>query len=346
MKALWIELKRFIKDKVILIIIGSLIISALYTVGMALFNRGAPDLEEDDLVGMEVADNNHDSAYFYFYVENQDGTGFTNTSILETYFRFDSTLEEVSAQTNVPIYDIINTARENAENTREAEEEILLLERNDYSMMFGLFVNTGNKNDNLAVASYYRDMIEGGGVPFLENKDVFVLVEPQIVEDDMVEEADVETTSSVSIRSLILSAVVGLILGMVIMLGGTIVVSLFSKKLNYSFTYTWNEEDQFLLSDPRLKNEDEVSQLMQLPLQKGKVLLLEDGVENKLKETVTNMKPNVIEQKNSLADINVNESVTEVIIVIATKSTSRAWYRKQRRLLEAYEVPVKVIQTN
>lgn len=345
MKALWIEVKRFIKDKTMLVIIGSLIIAALYTVGMVVFDRGAPDLEEDEL-GIEVAEGNDDAAYFYFFVENQDGTVFTNTSILETYFRFDTTLQEVSEQTNVPLYDIVEESRENAENALEGEEEILLLERNDYSMMFGLFVNTGSKNDNLTVATYYRDMIEGDGVPFLANKDVYVLVEPQIVEDEMFDDTNIETTTNLSVRSLVISSIVGLILGIVIMLGVAVVASLFSKKLNYSFTYTWNEEDQFLLSDSRLENEDEVSQLIQLPLQKGKVLLLESGVENKLKETVTTMKPDFIEQKHSLADIDLNETITEVIIVIDSKSTSRAWYRKQRRLLEAYEVPVKVIQTN
>lgn len=356
MKALWIEIKRFIKDQILFILIGAAIIAAVYTIGVTYLDLGNPDLEDESEIGVSVGENEEEAAYFHFFIENQDGSPFTNTAILEQYFLMDSTLENASQETNVDIYEMFQQELASEFSRTENDRGVLGVVRNPHSMRYSLISNTGDEQDNLRIASYYHDLIVNDEVPFLTDKNVYIFVEPTLRDsnDEFEDDAPIEISSG----SILRNALLGSLFGIIVMLAISVLRSLFSKKLKYSFSYNWEEEDVFFLSDKNLENNDELSQMVTLPAKKEKIVLSEKELSETIKDKLsanervsfiskndTNEKIILVEE-HSFSNIDVFKDITDIFIVIEANRTSRSWYKKQRRLLSAFNLPVHVIQFN
>lgn len=351
MKRLWIEVKRFIKDHILFLIVGAIAIGIVFVGAVTFLDRGNPNLEEEE-TEVEREPGEAIPAFFQFFVETPEGEPFANTAIMEQYLRRRQTLQEVGEQTNTDLYEIVEEERALA---TPQEEWVLAVERNEHSRLHTVTVNIDDDEENLAVAQHYYEMITDGEIPFLANKEVHVFTEPQlynISDEESVENG--ETGNDLSIRALAINGTIGLVLGVVVSAGIAVLKALFSKVLKYSFTYTWEETDTFFLYDDSLKNADELSQLLTLPVAQGKIVLSEHTLSEKIKNLFTKNTQVSFEgeQKTSTTLVekqslfNIDADLPEVFIVIETNKTSRNWYRKQRRLLEQISVPVSIIQIN
>lgn len=351
-----IEIKRFIMSNLVFILIGTILIGGGYAVASNLLDRGNPNMEQSEVKMDSTGETG--SAYFQFFAELPDGQPFANTGIMEQYLRLESTLEDAAQATGVPVDDII--AEERAVSTPQSEW-VIALTRNEHTRLHTLNISVGDEAENLAVAQFYFDMIQNDEVPFLANKEVHIFEEPQLIEviEESTSESEENTNglSDISLRSLAIDIVFGALLGIVLMTGIAVLRALFSKKLKYSFSYSRNEEDDFILADDKLANEDEIKQLVTLPLSSGKVVLTETELSDKVSTLLTNGENAAFNiensagtrliEKHSLAQLDAGNEITEVIMVVESNVTTRAWYRKQRRLLSAYNnTPVKVIQVN
>lgn len=350
-----LEIKDFIKNNLKFILVGTLILTILY--GAFTFydntrnSEVTEELEEEQLAE-DFEELYSDGAYFNFFVENPDGSVFNNTSIIEQYILMEDSLIEASRETGIDIYELFQEERESAFQRTSDNRGVLGVSRNQYSNRLSLIVQTPNQEDNLVLAEYYHELFTNDLVPVLSTKEVYIFETPReldsvLVSEEVMEKVDnIRTLTIVDlIQNTLLSFVFGLILFSII----AFVKELFSKKITYSFSYFRDEADQFEIKDKRLNNEDEITHMLSVPKALERVVLSEKNVSSYAdKEIFENLRINAdsIQACNNLAGFTSSSKTQEFVLLIVSGKTSRSWYRKQRKFMNSYNVPVKILQIN
>lgn len=345
MKRLVIELLDFLKSNTKLIIIATSIIAIIYTTAIFLLNLGDPTLEETEVDNIEES-----GAYFNFFVENLDGTTFTNTALLEQYILMDEVLEEVENATNTNIKqqyqsELLSDFRRTSDN-----RGVLGVTRNSYSNRLSLIVQTEDESDNLAIADYFYEMLQNKDIHFLENKNIYFFEGPEIKEDLVTEEVtEVDDDSSFDYLSLLANFITGLVFGFVLSSGIILIKTFFSNSLNYSFSYFRDETDKFLFVDKRLDNRDEIKHFITVPSVNERIILSEDNLSKynfKSNNLEFDRNANTVKYKNSVENMALSTGTSEIVMIIVSGQTTRNWYKKQRHFLSSYDLPIKLIQIN
>src|SRR5699024_9117012 len=112
--------------------------------------------EEDEFIVAETAPAN-----FYFYVENEDGTIFTNHSIIDQFITTPEILKEASESTNTNLYEIVETTDNTAlvSYTNSGETSIIQATKNTNSNLHEVRINVGNDEKNLEIARFYFSLL-------------------------------------------------------------------------------------------------------------------------------------------------------------------------------------------
>lgn len=345
MKFIWIEVLRFLKNNIKYIIGGALLFGLVLGVSSYFFDRGNPNLEvqnENSLV-----DGDGKSAIFNFYIENQDGTVYTNTSIIEQYMLMDETLMELNKFTETDVYKLFQKELEIDYSRTPDDRGILGVVKNSYSQRMSIVANTGNEEDNMKIVQYFSELMKNDQIDFLETKNIYYFEEPMIVDSlDTSNTIINDEGNDLSISNIVIRVLAGMILGIVIVIGIAVIKALFSKKLNYSFSYFWDENDIFFLSDSKLENSKELKQFVSFPIESDKLIVTENNKEAKIQKFLSTSNKNNLKFLNSITEINSLDSISEVIILIQSNETSRAWYKQQRRALKMINIPIKIVQIN
>jgi len=361
----WLEIKRFLSDNKWLMIVGTLILAALFAVGMTLMDASSQQSTAEEETEAVEPENELESepAYFRFYAEDSDGDQFTNIGLIRQYFNLDSVLEDASQETGVDIPGIEERYAEEFQTSSSDEEfSVLNLSRNDNNNLFTVSVNTGNEEDNLAIANFYHQLLASDEIEFLQDKALYEFIAPELREptEEEIEEAENPDQQMAESQDLIMPAIqntiIGLVISLVLMAGIALLKAIFGKKLNYSFAYEVNENDDFILYDPSLNNDENLTQFVGIPFKENKLILTERRLENNTKELLSRNRglsfgqakdgQTQLVEKLSFIDADLNNDFSEIIIIVQPYQTSRKWYKTQRKLIELDEMPVKVIQVN
>lgn len=345
MKVIWIEVLRFLKNNIKYVISGALLFGLILGASSYFLDRGNPSLEVQN--GNTLVDGNGKSAIFNFYIENQDGTVYTNTSIIEQYMLMDKTLMELNKFTDTDVYKLFQKELETNYSRTPEDRGVLGVIKNPYSQRMSIVSNTGNEEDNMKIVQYFSKLMKNNQIDFLETKNIYYFEEPMLVDSlDTSNTIIKDEGDDLNITSVTIRVIAGMVLGIVIVIGIVVIKTLFSKKLNYSFSYFWDENDIFFLSDSKLENSEELKQFVNFPIESNKLVVTENSTEAKIQEFLSVSNNDNLKFLNSITEINSLDSIGEVIILIQSNVTSRAWYKKQRRALKLINIPIKIVQIN
>lgn len=154
----------------------------------------------------------------------------------------------------------------------------------------------------------------------------------------------ITTNNGLSIKSLVLpggiSAVIGVILGIVL----AFMLAIFNRRIKYSFTYGWAADDLYL----QYEDSDNPKQITYDMLQsdfKELAVVSEMPLSNELNEQIAQVKGKAINIVNEISDLDLGSSIEEFVLVIQRNETSKKWYDRQRKHLNAYRnKAIKIIE--
>lgn len=327
-----IELIRFIKNNIKRFLkISALIFLLILGVLLAfefLFNNTDNEKDTNDL-GEEVY-----TSQFDFYVENQDGSLFSNPAIIKENIILSELPQKIEKNTNADLI-IENEIPEDGDiDEAELEEEIYLFDllRDSNSGRYTFVVFQDNlANSNASIEEFYS-VFENQELDILENKNIFMFNEPYLLED---EEKEVSNSQFryLSFKYIIVGLLLSLFMGIAL----TILKDVLSKTINYYFSYDADKQEQFVLIDKELNNKQYLETLTSLD---QKQLFLSD-------KSITRDKAiDSIVLHDDLANFKDVNRFDEIIIFVFPFETTKLWYKKQKELLSWYNKPVKIIQVN
>lgn len=340
MKYIWIEILKFLKNNLIKIIVGTLLIATLFT-GWTIFTLEEP--EEEVLVAEAPPVN------FHFYIEDIDEDVFTNNSLMDQYVTLPKILQTASDATNTKLSEVVEETENTAlVNYKESGyTNIIGVTKNNSSVLHEFYVNVGNEENNMAIAEYYFNLFTEGEIPFLEDKTVYVFQGPEIEEFDEVDSFNVTAIEEINI---VQTVIVGIIFGGIVTIGILVLLSFLTKKLHYFFSYTLKADDYFVLIDEKFNNLSEMNQLLTSYTKNNNVVITQNtekshnnNYNNLMKELSDKTS---FEKYNSVFEIPNFINIDQIIYVVEEGSTSRAWYEKQRKYDNLFGLPTIVIQVN
>lgn len=348
-----IEIKRFLKDNKLLIGISTIIFTMLFAVGMTFFSGKSENVEPD---GLNQSIGETKKAFFEIYIENEDGTIFNNNNLLTSYFTKESFIDNIAEETGVNIDDVNEKLKELG--IQEQVQPIHAFRNNSGTITVS--IRTGNEKKNLEVATFIFNKLTDGSIDFLNNKGVYEFKEPQFIEDveEDTEVAQINQSiqSNRSFTAVVKYVSAGFFVGLVISIGITFVKTMLSKHLNYSFNYHINENHQFMLFDKYLSSDKHLVRFIGLPYKKTKVIISENSIpesfmraiNNDSEITINNIKENKMSlvTRESIAELDIDNDFSEIIILINSNHTTRKWYQMQKLLVDYYMIPVKIVQIN
>lgn len=354
------EIKRFFKTNIKKIAIGSLIVAILYTLFQFLYGSYYPiNNEQPEAIGEEFVVEGIKPAYSQFYIENEDGSVYTNTSLILSYLFLPEVIDDIERQTGINIEESIE---EDAEAIEEDEEVIggnkttnqsFYLYRDGSSNTYNFLLQLGNEKDNTLVMQYYYDMLINKELPVLENRNIYEIIAPRIFE---AEESKENPDNSINIADIMLNLIIGLIMGAIGLSIWLLLKAILGSKLHYAFSYTREIDDLFLLFDHSSIPNSEFYDFLVRPNDVNKVFICQFDTKDKKESAFSSELNRLIDIEvgpdtkvlyaNDLTDIASNFDYEEVILYVQGDMTDRNWYKAQRRVLKNRSVKTKVVHVN
>lgn len=346
------EGKRFFKNNIKSIIAGSIIVCAVYILFQLLLGHFFPvNNEQVDEAQQELTIEDVSPAYSQFYIENEDGSVFTNTSLILNYLFLTETVEGLQQETGVDFEAIIEeTSLRSEMNEEEVRQEVFYLYRDGSSNTYNFFIQLGSEDKNLAVMNYFYGLILNQELPILESRNVFEINPPKITALEEEEDQSVEAGGQNQINTgIVLDAVIGILMGFIMIVIFYLIESILGKKLKYSFSYEREMDDLFLIHDEQFSDESELTNFVFQPLNTNKAIVSQYNLDSfegfstivekiEASETLT--------LENKLSDVQPEFNVEEVIVVVQGGETDKNWYKQQRRLIKNTAARVKIIHLN
>lgn len=346
------ETKGFLQDNKKTIIGTALAIVVLYALAIAytLFsNDKVKEIKEiDPATGLElqlITDSEYealleDAVRFDFYVENTEGYAFTNFNLLEAVLL------------SPEVYEMIHTvepiiATEEVEAMEEGEipaNYMIDVDTDNETSELHITVGTGDGAKNAAIASLLYEAVQAGTIPFFENKSVYLLSEPHVVQLEKGPEPTDETGNS--------SLLLYLVMGTGLFIGGLLLGVLlaffrlfFKKEITDVFNYRMSDEEIVLdLSHTTAVDQEKaLVHGIQHPAATRKLVLSEEPLALTVQKRLDQMEGSPYVFAQSVLSADPLLSFDEVILVSRKNGTTKDWYKSQRTLLENYTTPIKII---
>lgn len=346
------QLKGFLKDNKKTVWLTALATLLLYALGIGytLFSNGAVEeeqeidpetgLEVNLITGEEYAALHEGAARFEIYIENDEGSAFTNSALLEAMLLSPAVFATIDTAEKVTVAQEI----EALEDGDIPAKYILDITNDPVDNSLNVTVGTGDADKNLAIAAVLYDMISNKELTLLENKNVSMLSDPHavVIENGPEKTEEEEGLGPVGYAVMAVAVLIaGTVLGILIAFS-----RLFFKK-EVTDVFNYRESDQDTIIDLTLFNEgkidDELVHTIQYPAAQHKLILSDPALpsevqERLLKDTATNY---VFASDIVAADPKL--TFDEIILVSQKHVTNKAWYKKQRTLLANYTAPIKIV---
>ena len=350
------ELWRFIKDKFIAILIGSIVFSMIFVLIFQIF---VPKIEQSQVSETEVeepielTDEQYKQsnellnetysvqpAEFEIFVQSEDGMSFNNSFIFDEYFTTPEVVSSIEDETGIEFSEVLETEKAlNIEKDAAYRGSIAGI-RNTSTNIITLRFQVGKTPDeNLAIAEAYLSLIENNDIPFATNLTMTVMKEPEngefLSEDDQLKVSSPVVLNSlnpivpqneISITQVVIFAIIGLIVGLLFMTVLMFIIQLFRQKITYAFQYSWDFEDEHLLYKDRNNTEHTIDELINYPSVPSRIV--------------------VYQTNNGVNDLlDVKDTPSEIVILVESGVTEKDWYSEQYRLAEILGSHIKIIQT-
>jgi len=305
-------------------------------------------------VSEDSLENRIEPAYFQFYVVQPNGNNFTNRAIIEDIFNLEDVREEALDVTGVNIErveEMINEKREESETTTTEEQEdhkVVRVRIDDASNVMTAVFDSANQQNNLSLANYYYDLLFEEGLNVLNEYSLYSIMEPKLVEfptEEELDEAGAEIrpeTSSFSIVRFAVNVAIGMVFSFLLLIALFLLKELFSRKLNFAFTYDRGNAGSFLVYDSNLSSPEVLNYFIGQPYSEEKVILSEEKLEGSLTQESNTAQNNL----QSLLDANSIQGLEEIIFIVKANETSRIWYENQLELAKMKNIPIKIVQVN
>lgn len=354
----FIEVKRYFRDNRSLIVFGSVLFSIIFVFGSFLYSSSRTEILTRTQTEAQKIKESISPVGFQVYIENEDESLFTNNNIINQYFSLNSTRNEIKEATGI---DLDTIEKKYTELGIADDVKMVHAYRDDSNGLIVISVNVGNEIDNLKLSKHVYELLEDKEIVFLKDKSMYFFKKPAFIgtkknASDLANNANLSKKEQSTILSFVKNILIGLIVGIFISFGVSILKNLLSDKINYFFGIYLDEDDSFYLYSPIIKNESQVAKFVAFPYKSQKIILTEKPLEQEVKnlflidkdisftnKTETNT---LLVEKQTLVDIDSSIEFSEIIILIQTYETSKKWYKTQKKLSEIYGKPVKFIQVN
>lgn len=339
-RTLWEEIKRFISDNNKLILLFMLIGSIIYS-GFIIWNTFINDTDlETDVEDIEQLDFDTIDTYatFSFYVEKEDGSVFNYNALLEDMYLDEANIELAEFETGIEISKYIN---------KQEEEDFVLDEHNrgfigirrdftNESMVFE--VKLGTESQQLELADYYFDEIVNTENEFFENKTLYVIERPNVVEVEDLEDINNIEEADSNIVDTVIGLIIALVASLLISILCLYLKSALSSTISYAFDYEVEQKDLIIIERNNLES---VKEEIVKPNSFSKIIVSPDNsILNKL--DISNNKN--ISIAKDLLEIDTNKEIDEIVILVKEKYTTKDWYNRQRDYHNRIDGALKVIQ--
>lgn len=335
------ELFRFIKDNIAKLLLGALAVSLLLTGGK--YYLATKDQTEEDLVSAYeslVTIYEQEPAEFKFIVQNEDGTLFDNSFIIDEYLTQPEVAQQIESLSQVPIQAMLDQEQLlGLYKTSKFRGGLAVIRDTSTNLMTARIQMAPESEGNLAIASVIEQLIKQSDIPFLKGKEVIIFQAPSIGETidpeanplaDPLSELE-KPTGGVGIKSLIRTGVLGLVAGFILTAGGLFVFRLLNRKIHYGFEYSWDLNDQHLLYQPHKYPGIALNELINLP-QVSNRLILDQTVES-----------NTANWSKGIDQLSQTVPVEEIVFIIRPEKTTKKWYDEQYTLSKLYRCPLRII---
>lgn len=344
----WIEVKRFLKKYSKTIVLSSLLFGVVFTGWMLFRTDETPPIEDAAIEeNTEIFEGESLPAHFRFFIEQEDGYTYTNGATVHELFNLPEMIDLASEYTSIDLYEIEQNVRQ---TTLKEEFTPVNVKIDSSSNILTASFTTGDNEDNLDLAEFYYDYLFNEGFEILDNNLLYSVEEPQLLDSRLVMEIPESETElpapSFSLVDTIIDAIIGVVFGFVLSMMFVIAKEFFSNKLNFSFTYTTGNPDNFILYDAKYSNKEFLKKFIGLPLVSNKILVSQSDLLNKGKLFLSNEDNMELEQYSSLSVLPLGKRVDEIIIAVHINKTDRKWYNEQVEFSKLHKVPVKIIQIN
>lgn len=332
-KEMLLLLKENIKK--IAILTGAAVLLFLAVQGASLFfNRGGGSTAEED--------SDFQTAYFDIYIEQDDIGTFLNSYLIEEIMKREFVIGQIEEETQIAIVPVLEEYALENEATFTNDDPINV-DRNTSSHIMHITFDIGSSEENLTVAEAYYNWFETTDFSFFDNKDVYYLAQPALVTDE-----DLQTASSGSFSlttfavRFVFAVFAGLVLGVLV----SFISALFSKTIQYGFTYGWDENDIFLNYTGSKDAKAIVNSMLRSEYNQI-AIISEFPLSETILEEIKNPEyaGKQLRIYADIAEMDVSEKVQEFILVVERKKTTKEWYQNQRKQLKAFRhTAVKIIQ--
>ena len=345
------QLKGFLKDNKKTVWLTALATLLLYVLGIGytLFSNGTVEEEQeiDPDTGLEVnlitaeeyAALHEGAARFEIYIYNDEGSAFTNSTVLESVLLSPIVFTTIDTAEKV-------TAAQEIEALEEGEipaKYILDITNNPGDNSLNVTVGTGDADKNMAIAAVLYDMISNKELPLLENKNVSMLSDShEVVIENGPEKTKEEVLGTVGYAVMAIAVLIaGTILGILIALSRLF----FKKEVTDVFNYRESDEDNII--DLTLFNEgksdDELVHTIQHPPAQHKLILSDPALPAEVQDRLLKDSAAHYVFASDIVAADPKLTFDEIILVSQKNVTDKAWYKKQRTLLANYTAPIKIV---
>lgn len=345
------ELWRLLKDSVWKLIMGGALFGLLFA-GCRYFGSQWGQETSSDQQSLLSIVYDQEPAEFQAVIVDEAGDLFGNSFVIDEYFRTPQVVATIEEKTGTDFQKVLETEISDGVAIDSDYRGGLAAIRNTSSdvMTFRFLVGQSTE-DNLKIAKSYQQFLEEEGLPFLKNSEIVIMHEAQSHEFLTEEELSMVAGKGLSgylndVRtpSVMVYGISGVIFGTLITAGLIFLHRFFAKRVAYAFEYQWELENTHLVLDTATDPTGEgLRTLMKIPVVTQRFILAESHLERYRQQDELDLSTETFYFDHLQEALSQTQVPDEIVIIIESKKTHKAWLNTQMQLAELYHCPVKLI---
>lgn len=291
-------------------------------------------------------------AEFQAIISIEDGQLFASSNIYDEYFSSEPVVQEIEKRTGIQFHQWIDAERDleliKSDGFRGG---IAAIRDNSSGLITFRFLVGKTSAENLKIAQAYADLLTEQRFDFNQKHQINLTHPAQIIELldlDMVQTVPTPATlnmfAGMTLKNIIIFSVLGFILGTMLTALVLWLTRLRKSQIAYAFEYSWDMDDKHIIfNQAKGKEATSLAQVIQIPHVETRLVISQAGHDGI--DLADLCKQAGCYYLSTLGQgSQIQEAIQEIVIVIHSNLTDKAWYREQYKLAELYGVPVKIIQ--
>ena len=336
------EINLFMKKYIKTIVIGTVLITLLFTGALFLLNRytSTPNAVNEDNKMEETS-----PAYFRFYMQLPDGYSFQNDTLMDEVINNELSYDRLNQEVEFDVQTYIDELAADNSQMDVEESKLIKIAINPKSYVMTVSADLGSPEANMDVVSFYYNELLNGGFEIFERNTFHTLSMPTLFDETQRSSSedisDLQSEYLASNRLELFDIIVIVMFSILVMFILTLLKERFSKTLNFSFGYNVDSHYKTMVFDQGRNPVEMVNYFIAFP-KNNKILLTESGLPKEVSQTFTTDQLQV-EHVHSMAEMGMTTDSDEVILFVRAGETGRDWFKTQMDYLHAIQQPVKII---